>query len=79
MSQSITTEKPSNTPIRSLQAGKVVGPAYLLATKLHAFQDRGEIDYRGSKDLEDIVTLLGGYWKGRTDKKSLFGRYSRTP
>ena len=38
----------------------VVGPAYLLAMKLHAFQDRSGIDYRGSKDLEDIVTLLEG-------------------
>lgn len=36
---------------------KVITPACFLATKLEAFSDRGESDYYGSKDLEDIVTL----------------------
>ena len=39
---------------------KVVTPAFFLATKLEAFNDRGQQDYYGSKDLEDIVTLVHG-------------------
>lgn len=39
---------------------KVITPACFLATKLQAFSERGQSDYYGSKDLEDIVTLVDG-------------------
>ena len=39
---------------------KVVTPLLFLATKFEAFKDRGGDDYYGSKDLEDIVTLMDG-------------------
>ena len=39
---------------------KVVSPALFIATKLEAFCDRGKGDYYGSRDLEDIVTLMDG-------------------
>lgn len=39
---------------------RVVTAALFLATKLEAFNERGEADYYGSKDLEDIVTLVHG-------------------
>ncbi len=38
----------------------VIGPSYLLATKLDAFFSRGSSDYYGSRDLEDVVALLEG-------------------
>jgi predicted nucleotidyltransferase len=37
----------------------ITGP-YFLATKLDAFHGRGRNDYRMSRDLEDIVTVLDG-------------------
>jgi hypothetical protein len=42
---------PSGTSIR------VVPPAYLLATKLEAFADRGHDDCLASRDFEDIILL----------------------
>lgn len=39
---------------------KVVSPPYFLATKLEAFIDRGKNDYLGSRDLEDIITVVNG-------------------
>lgn len=39
---------------------RVITAALFLATKLEAFNERGEADYYGSKDLEDIVTLVHG-------------------
>ena len=39
---------------------KVVRPAFFLATKLNAWRDRGEGDYYGSKDLEDILAVIDG-------------------
>ncbi len=39
---------------------EVISPSCLLATKLDAFFGRGEEDYYGSEDLEDIITLLEG-------------------
>jgi predicted nucleotidyltransferase len=33
---------------------------YFLATKLEAFNGRGNNDYFGSKDMEDIITVLAG-------------------
>jgi hypothetical protein len=42
------------------QEVKVVPPVYLLATKLEAFASRGRGDLYGSKDFEDIITLIDG-------------------
>jgi hypothetical protein len=38
----------------------VIGPSYLLATKMDAFFNRGAGDYYGSRDLEDIIALMEG-------------------
>jgi predicted nucleotidyltransferase len=38
----------------------VVTAPYFIAIKLEAFQDRGNGDYIGSKDIEDIVQVLDG-------------------
>lgn len=45
---------PSGTTIQA------VTPAYLFATKLDAFRDRGGGDYLASVDFEDIVRLVDG-------------------
>jgi len=45
---------PSGRPIRV-----VTGP-YFLATKIEAFRSRGNDDYMGSKDIEDLVAVLHG-------------------
>ena len=39
---------------------RAVNGPYFLATKLEAFNGRGGGDYRGSHDLEDIVTVVDG-------------------
>jgi hypothetical protein len=39
---------------------KVVTRTFFVATKLAAFQDRGHSDLYGSRDLEDIVTVVEG-------------------
>ncbi len=39
---------------------RVITAPYFLATKLEAFQGRGESDLFASKDLEDVVTVLDG-------------------
>jgi hypothetical protein len=49
---SVNHQLPSGTIIR------VVPPAYLLATKLEAFADRGNDDCIASRDFEDIVLLV---------------------
>jgi hypothetical protein len=33
---------------------------YFLATKIEAFESRGDGDFYGSHDLEDVITLLDG-------------------
>lgn len=38
----------------------VVSPPYYIAIKLEAFKGRGDDDYLGSHDLEDIITVLDG-------------------
>lgn len=38
----------------------LITPPYFLATKIEAFENRGEQDFLGSHDLEDIVTVLDG-------------------
>ncbi len=45
---------PSGAEIRAIT------PPYLIATKLSAFKDRGQDDYFGSPDLEDIMLLVDG-------------------
>jgi predicted nucleotidyltransferase len=39
---------------------RVVTPVYFLATKLEAFTNRGNKDYLGSSDLEDIIAVING-------------------
>jgi hypothetical protein len=39
---------------------KLISAPYFLATKLEAFHGRGQFDYRMSRDVEDIVTVLDG-------------------
>lgn len=39
---------------------KSVTAPYLLATKIEAFKDRGNRDYLGSHDFEDIITVIAG-------------------
>jgi hypothetical protein len=39
---------------------RLITAPYFLATKLETFHSRGKEDYRGSHDLEDIVTVLDG-------------------
>jgi predicted nucleotidyltransferase len=46
-----------------LPSGRVISliaPPVFIATKLEAFHDRGERDFLGSHDLEDIVTVVDG-------------------
>ena len=38
----------------------LVTPSFFLATKIEAFHGRGNGDYLGSHDMEDIVTLIDG-------------------
>ena len=39
---------------------RLISASYFLATKLEAFHGRGQFDYRMSRDIEDIVTVLDG-------------------
>ena len=39
---------------------RVITSTYFLATKLAAFRGRGHDDYRGSHDLEDVITVIDG-------------------
>jgi predicted nucleotidyltransferase len=39
---------------------RIITAPYFLATKLAAFQGRGQNDFRSSRDLEDIVTVIDG-------------------
>jgi predicted nucleotidyltransferase len=45
---------PSRTKI------KILSLACFIATKLEAFHSRGQHDYRGSSDIEDIVLVIDG-------------------
>jgi hypothetical protein len=40
--------------------GYIITAPYFIATKLEAFFDRGNNDFYGSVDLEDIITVLDG-------------------
>lgn len=39
---------------------RLITPTYFLATKLEAFRGRGNNDYSGSHDLEDVITVIDG-------------------
>jgi predicted nucleotidyltransferase len=39
---------------------RLITAPYFLATKLEAFTDRGDNDYRASQDLEDIIAVVDG-------------------
>lgn len=39
---------------------ELIAPVYLIATKLAAFENRGNRDYWMSHDLEDLVTVIDG-------------------
>lgn len=52
---------------------KVVSPPYFLATKLEAFSDRGKRDYLGSRDLEDIITVVNGRGELVVEMESVHG------
>ncbi len=39
---------------------RVISPPYFLATKLDAFHDRGNGDYRSSRDIEDVIVVIDG-------------------
>lgn len=58
---SIETELPSGRII------KIFSLPYFLATKLEAFLDRGNQDYYGSKDMEDLITVFGARKNIRSD------------
>jgi hypothetical protein len=42
------------------QAIRALPPPYLLATKLEAFESRNSLDFYGSRDWGDVVTLIDG-------------------
>lgn len=46
---------------------KIFSFPYFLASKIEAFKDRGKGDFFGSRDFEDIVTVLEGRASLRTD------------
>ncbi|MDE2143398.1 MAG: nucleotidyl transferase AbiEii/AbiGii toxin family protein [Elusimicrobia bacterium] len=50
----------SRTPRRHGEQVSVLSLPYLIATKFDAIHGRGNGDFMGSKDLEDIVALLDG-------------------
>ncbi|HVQ59174.1 MAG TPA: nucleotidyl transferase AbiEii/AbiGii toxin family protein [Solirubrobacterales bacterium] len=52
--RSLPIELPSRARIQAAP------PAYLLATKLEAFRSRGKGDLYGSRDFEDIISLIDG-------------------
>jgi hypothetical protein len=39
---------------------RLISAPYFLGTKLVAFQNRGKGDYAGSRDMEDIITVMDG-------------------
>lgn len=53
----------ANTRTAELPDGRKVeifSVPYLLASKIDAFEDRGRGDFLGSRDMEDIITVLDG-------------------
>lgn len=54
MAHTRTAELPDGQEI------EIFSVPYLLASKIEAFQDRGHGDFLGSRDMEDIITVLDG-------------------
>lgn len=54
-------------PLPGGQAIRAIPPAFLLATKLEAFKTRGKLDFYGSRDFGDVVTLVDGRESLRTE------------
>lgn len=54
----VTTAQPLRLP--SGRIISLIAPPVFIATKLEAFQGRGENDFLGSHDIEDIVTVVDG-------------------
>ncbi|MGA7381049.1 MAG: hypothetical protein WBX03_09370 [Terriglobales bacterium] len=52
-------ENAQKVSVAGHEIGLITAP-YFLATKLEAFHGRGKEDYRGSRDLEDVITVLDG-------------------
>lgn len=48
---------------------RLISAPYFVATKLEAFHGRGQFDYRLSRDVEDIVTVLDGRKSSRKRNK----------
>lgn len=53
-------ERPAEVVLPSGTVIAAVPPAWLMATKLEAFADRGGADCLSSRDFEDVVTLVDG-------------------
>lgn len=53
-SHAVVVVLPSGQEIRAIP------PPFLLATKLEAFSTRGKLDFFGSRDFGDVVTLIDG-------------------
>ncbi len=49
-----------SVPLREGLEIRLVTPAYFVATKLEAFEDRGRADYMESHDLEDVLSVVDG-------------------
>ena len=56
--QALKTATPFQLP--DGQSIRLVTPAYFVATKLEAYRGRGNNDPLGSRDIEDILTLVDG-------------------
>lgn len=54
------------------QAIRALPPPYLLATKLEAFDSRDKLDFYGSKDWSDVITLVDG-------REELIGEVTEAP
>ena len=39
---------------------RAASPPYFIATKLEAFADRGNNDFLGSRDIEDVISVING-------------------
>lgn len=53
-------ETSQDTTLPSGKAIRLISPPLLIATKIDAFYGRGNEDYQGSHDLEDIVSVVDG-------------------
>lgn len=54
------------------QTIRALPPPYLLATKLEAFNSRDKLDFYGSKDWSDVITLVDG-------REELIGEVAEAP